>query len=205
MTPVTRNLAREILRGIRNNKAEFTDQGIFIGGGANLMAFGHFTAQYAAPGCEFGPNTIGSNRVVKEGLIEALNLIANHAAPVARYLAPFSGDVVVSADWKGSNFASSATEFTNYEEAARLAWTTVAATTSPLVSNTAALATTVITLSAGGPYTIRGCALLTSSVKGGTAGRLFSAARYGDDLTGMVGGGKLGLGYGLAAADEGDM
>ena len=203
MTPVNQALARDALRAITNHKAEFTDSGIFIPS-ANMMTFGHFSARYAAPGEDFGPRAVGANRVVKEGLIQALNLIANHTMPVAHYLAPFSGDVVVSADWKGSTFAAAATEFTAYSAATRVPWTTVAATTTAQVGNAAALAASTITFNAGGPYTIRGIALLTNSGKSSTLGNLFAASRFTDALTGMTGGGKLALQYDLSAVDEGD-
>ena len=204
MTRVNKALAHDALRAIANRKAEFTEAGLFIPG-ANMVAFGHFSAAYAPPGEGFGPSTIGANRVVKEGLIHALNLIANHIAPVAHYLAPFVGDVAVSADWKGTTFASAATEFTAYTNATRVPWTTVQATTVPQVGNGAALAAATITFNPGGPYTIRGIGLLTTSGKGSTTGGLFAASRFADDLTGMTGGGKLALQYDLSAVDEGDI
>lgn len=204
MIPVNKALARDALRAVANRRAEITESGLFIPG-ANMVAFGHFSAQYAPPGEDFGPRTVGANRVVKEGLIQALNLIANHVSPGAYYLAPFSGDVAVSADWKGSTFAGAATEFTAYSNATRVPWTTVAATSAAQVSNAAALAAATITLNAGGPYTIRGIGLLSNSGKGSTTGLLFSASRFADDLTGMTGGGKLALQYDLSAVDEGDI
>lgn len=204
MIPVNKALARDALRAIANRKAEFTESGLFIPG-ANMVTFGHFSAQYAPLGEDFGPKVIGANRVVKEGLIHALNLIGNHIAPVAHYLAPFSGDVAVSPDWKGTTFASAATEFTAYTNATRVPWTTVQATTAAQVGNGAALAAATLTFNAGGPYTIRGVGLLTTSGKGSTTGGLFAASRFGDDLAGMTGGSKLSLQYDLSAVDEGDV
>lgn len=204
MNHINKALARDALRAIANRKAEFTESGLFIPG-ANMLTFGHFSARYAPPGEDFGPTTIGANRVVKEGLIHALNLIANHISPVGWYLAPFSGDVAVSADWKGSTFAAAATEFTAYTNATRVPWTTVQAAATPQVGNAAALAASTITFNAGGPYTIRGLGLLTNSGKGSSTGSLFAASRFGDDLAGMTGGGKLALQYDLSAVDEGDV
>ena len=204
MTPVNKALARDALRAIRNRKAEFTESGLFVPG-ANMVAFGHFSARYAAPGEYFGPATIGANRVVKEGLIEALNLIAGHISSTAKYLAPFTGDVAVSPDWKGSTFPALATEFTAYTSNTRVPWTTVQATTNAQVSNAAALAAATITFNTGGPYTIRGIGLLAAQGKGSTTGPLFAASRFADDLAGMTGGGKLALQYDLSAVDEGDI
>lgn len=204
MIHVNKALARDALRAIANRKVEFTESGLFVPG-ANMLTFGHFSARYAPPGEDFGPVTIGANRVVKEGLIEALNLIAGHISSTAKYLAPFSGDVAVSPDWKGSTFPSAATEFTAYTNATRVPWTTVPATAIPQVTNAAALAAATIILAPGGPYTIRGLGLLGASGKGSTTGPMFAGSRFADDLTGMTGGGKLALQYDLSAVDEGDV
>lgn len=204
MIHVNKALARDALRAIANRKAEFTESGLFVPG-ANMLTFGHFSAQYEEPGGDLWPRTIGANRVVKEGLIEALNLIAGHISSTAKYLAPFSGNVAVSPDWKGSTFPTAATELTAYTNATRVPWTTVQATASPQVSNAAALAAATITFNPGGPYTVRGIGLLASSGKGSTTGPLFAASRFADDLTGMTGGGKLALQYDLSAVDEGDV
>ncbi len=203
MTPVNRALARDALRAIANRRAEFTESGLYIPG-ANMVAFGHFGAAYAPPGEEFGPTTIGANRVVREGLIHSLNLIGNHVSPIPFYLAPFSGDVAVADGWKGSTFTASATEFTAYTNATRVPWTTVQAAATAQVSNAAALAAATITLNPGGPYIIRGLGLLGAAGKSSTTGPLYAASRFGDDLTGMTGGGKLALQYDLSAIDESD-
>lgn len=203
MNRVNKSLARDILRAVHNHRAEFTPAGIYIPG-ANMITFGHFTAFPVGEDGELGPPTVGANKVVDEGLIQTLNLIANHAAGAAHYLAPFTGDVAVAAGWKGSTFPAVATEFTAYTAATRVPWTTVAATT-PQVTNAAALADATITFNAGGPYAIRGVGLLTTSGKGSTTGRLFAASRFADDLTGMRGGSKLALQYDLSAVDEGDV
>ncbi|NLA67477.1 MAG: hypothetical protein GX856_04400 [Gammaproteobacteria bacterium] len=201
------NIARfipEARRAVRNNKHEMTDDGrVFIGGGANVFIGGHATARYAPPGGEFGPRVIGPNRIVNEGLNFVLNLLGQHVSPLALYLAPFTGNVTPAANWTGANFAANASEFTAYTAANRLPWTTVSANAQQL-TNVAALSTATITLSAGGPYTIRGLGLLGASGKGATTGPLIVAARFPDDLSGLAAGGRLGLQYDLDALDEGD-
>lgn len=200
---VNEALARDAMRAIKNRTAEFTPAGIYVPG-ANMVTFGHFTAFPVNEDGSLGPATLGANKVVDEGLIQTLNLIANHVAGAAHYLAPFSGDVAVAAGWKGSTFPAVATEFTQYTNATRVPWTTVAAVT-PQVTNAAALGAATLTFNAGGPYAIRGVGLLTTSGKGSTTGRLFAASRFADDLTGMGGGSKLALQYDLSAVDEGDV
>ena len=66
-----------------------------------------------------------------------------------------------------------------------------------------ALAAATLTLAAGGPYTIRGAALLTADGKSATTGLLLVAARFGADMTGLQAGSKLSFEYTLSALDEG--
>lgn len=194
-------------RAVRNHKHEVTDDGrIEIPGG--FFIGGMFTARYEAPGGLVGQTVRGTrciypNRVVSQGLTKLLNLLAGHASSAALYLAPFSGNVSPAAGWTGATWAGLATEFTNYTPSTRPPWTTVEAVT-PEISNAAALAAATITFSAGGPYTIRGCALAESATKGATTGALIAASRFDADLAGMVAGGKLALQYDLVAIDEGD-
>lgn len=171
-------------------------EGAFIGGS--------FRARYAPPGGEFGAPVISHNRVVTQGLVNLLNLLGGHASAVGLYIAPWNTDVEPQADWTGANFAANAGEFTAYAPATRVPWTTVALTTTPTLTNTAALAAATITFNAGGPYTIRGAALIGAAAKSSTSGPLIVASRYPDDLTGMTGGGKLAQEYALVAMDEED-
>ena len=66
MIPVNKALARDALRALANRKAEFTESGLFIPG-ANMVAFGHFSAQYAPPGEDFGPKTFGATGWSRRG------------------------------------------------------------------------------------------------------------------------------------------
>lgn len=203
MIPVNPALRRDIARAISNRKAEHTDAGLVIPS-MGLVTFGHFVAHPFEPDGAALPKVLGANRVVREGLVRTLNLIGNHVQGAAYYLAPFSADVAPADDWKGSTFAATAEEFKDYTSETRVPWTT-AVTTTPSISNSAALNASTLVFNAGGPYTIRGIALLTSSGKGSTTGTLFAATRFDDDLMGMRGGGRLGLEYILVAADESDV
>ncbi|MGH8025999.1 MAG: hypothetical protein ACREO0_04640 [Pseudoxanthomonas sp.] len=198
---MNKQLIKDAARAVRNNRHEVDGARIFVPG-VNMFFGGIMSASYAPPGGEFGPRHIAPNRVVLEGRNLILNLLRGASAP-ALFLAPFSGDVEPADNWTGANFSANATEIVAYTSATRVPWTTVAATTAQL-TNAAALAAAQITFNAGGPYIVRGLALLGSNAKGGGAGPLIVAARLDDDLTGMVGGGKLQLQYDLNALDEAD-
>src|SRR3546814_8018288 len=117
---------------------------------------------------------------------KVVNLLGGHASGSALYIAPYTGDVVPQAGWTGTNFATNATEFTGYEGANRVPWTTVAATSTAQLINTATLAAATITLSTGGPYTIRGAGLIEGQAKSAATGSLIVASRFDADLTGLV-------------------
>ena len=195
---------RDALRAVRTNRHEIAEDGAIYVPGARAFIGGSFAHAYAEPGEGFGPKTIEKpNRVVGEGLNHILNLLGGHDTSAALFLAPFSGNVTPPGNWTGATWASLATEFTAYAESTRLPWTTVTATAQQL-TNAAALAAATLTFNTGGPYTIRGAALASASAKSATTGRLIAAARFGADLTGMTGGGRLALEYGLSAIDESD-
>lgn len=199
------NLSRfvpEALRAIANRHVEQSDKGVLFPR-AGVFIGGFFKHAYAPPGGEFGPWAVEPNRVVTEGLSKILNLLAGHASSAALYIAPWANDVAPAANWKGNNWASLAGEFTAYSPATRPPWTTVQ-TSNGQVTNEAALAAATITFNAGGPYTVRGTSLCEAATKNATTGALVAASRFGSALTGMMGGGKLGLQYDLQAMDEGD-
>jgi hypothetical protein len=195
---------RDARRALRNNRHELAEDGAIFIPGARAFIGGAFAHAYAPPGEGFGPKTFEKpNRVVNEGLNRLLNLLGGHASSGPLYVAPFGGNATPAANWTGATWAGLATEFTAYAESTRLPWTTVASTAQQL-TNAAALAAATLTFNTGGPYTIRGAALVGASAKGATTDILVAAARFGADLTGMTGGGKLALEYGLSALDETD-
>lgn len=196
-----KSILNDALRAAANGKVEKTSAGIFIPG-ANVFIGGSFAGAYAPPDDDFSPWTVGENLVVNQGLNMILNALGGHAAAPTLFLAPFVGDVAPAAGWTGANFNANATEFTAYTAANRLPWTTVTSTAQQL-TNAAALAAATLTFSAGGPYTVRGCALIAGNGKASTTGPLFAASRFGADLTGMQPGGRLALEYALGAVDEG--
>lgn len=194
---------RDASRAISAHKYEVAGDGGILIPAAGAYIGGFFRARYAAPGEDFGPLHIASNRVVAQGLNKLLNLLGGHVASAPLYLAPFSGNVTPADGWTAATFPADATEFVAYTSATRLPWTTVSTSTKQL-TNAAALLAATLTFNTGGPYTIRGCGLVESSVKGGTTGALIVASRFDADLTGMTAGGKLALEYAIGAVDESD-
>lgn len=205
---MSKSFLHEAARAVRHHKHELTEDGRVHLPGSRVFIGGMFTARYQPPGGPVGEPIRGArcvypNRVVGQGLNKILNLLAGHATSAALYLAPFSGNVTPAASWTGANWVGLATEFTTYTPATRVPWTTVPATAAEL-TNSAALAAATITFAAGGPYTIRGCALAEASAKSATTGALIAASRFDADLAGMIAGGKLALQYDLVAVDEAD-
>lgn len=197
---MNKNIIKDALRALRKGVARTTAEGLFIPD-AKICIGGVFSVyDLDDNGRRVGE---GHNRVVSSGLNRLLNVLAGHNPAPTFYLAPFSNDVEPQANWTGANFASLAGEFTAYAATSRPQWVTVATTNAEL-TNIADIANATLVLNAGGPYTIRGCGLLESSGKGSTTGPLFAAGRFDDDITGLSGGGKLGLEYRLAARDSAD-
>jgi hypothetical protein len=89
------------------------------------------------------------------------------------YLALFEGNYTPVSTDTAANFAANTTECTAYTEATRPVWVE-AAPSSGVITNAASLA--VFTMNA--TKTVYGSALLSSSVKGGTAGILLSIVRF---------------------------
>ena len=198
------NLGRAAMRALRTGNFEMTPGGLIHLRQEHSFIGGSFRAAYAPPDGDFGPPVISHNRVVGQGLVHLLNLLGQHATASPLYIAPWVNDTEPQAGWTGANFNANASEFTAYTPTTRVPWTTVPLTNVANLNNSAALAAATITFAAGGPYTIRGAALLEGSAKGGTTGRLIVASRFPDDLTGMMGNGRLSLEYSLVAMDEAD-
>lgn len=192
-----RRAARRGNLDFHGGRIHVRSEGAFIGGS--------FRARYAPPGQDFGPAVLTPNRLPVQGLVKLVNLLGGHANSAPLFIAPWSTDTVPQPDWTGANFAANAGEFTQYTSATRLPWTTQPATTVPEISNSAALAAATLIFNPGGPYTIRGAALLEASAKGAITGPLIAASPFDDALTGLRGNGRLSLEYVLVAQDEADV
>lgn len=125
------------------------------------------------------------NRVVDQGLNYMLNAALRGEGVVsAYYLAPFAGNVTPAANLTAANFASTMTEFTNYTETNRQAWTSDAAATAlELVNNAAPALITIGSATGAANTTIWGCALIASQGKSATGGPLIAAQKRATALT----------------------
>lgn len=196
----------EISRALRLNKFGVTGNGDISIDGSSLAIGGVHGHGLIMPDGSLVDVRRDRNRVVKEGRIKMVNTaMAGVAAITAYYLAPFSGNVTPDDAWTGVTFKDAATEFLAYTPTARPPWTAVPATTTAFLTNEPALAASTITFTAGGPYTLYGCALLSVPTKNAITGTLFSAARYSAPRSGMNAGDKLGLWYELELKDVADV
>lgn len=163
--------AKEFLRYLRNHQYEKTGAGILFPR-AQVLASGVFT--------DFiNGEKVGESRnlAVDEGLVYYLNVgLAGGAQLTSWYVALFNGAATPQASWTAANFAANATEITTgYTEATRPLWDPDAVD----VGNTSIEnAATPASFTIDGTLAIEGAALLSSNVKGGTAGTLLSATRY---------------------------
>jgi hypothetical protein len=118
------------------------------------------------------------NLVVDEGLNYALDAAFSAGSPITSwYIGLFKNNYTplaanVAATFPGAGVANEAT--TEYSESTRPAWTE-AGVTAKVITNTASPA--VFTFASG--VTIYGAFLISSSVKGGTSGKLAAASKFG--------------------------
>lgn len=180
-------LLNELLRAVRNKKYEQTESGMFFPG-SNLSLSGMFDIQV-----NDGPVDSFPNLVVNEWRTRALEVLFLDATKSTTfYLAPYVANQSPLATWTAASFAADATEFTNYAEPTRPAWT-VNAVDSFSVSNTANKA--VFTIGAGAQTTIWGVGLLTSNAKGGVNGYLVAANRSAASRDNLQSGDEVSIGY----------
>jgi len=193
------NLSKKSLSGLgrefRNKNFELTEKGayfnasrLFIGG-----AFGHRL--------EGEKREIAPNLFTAQGLNYLLGAAFDaQAQQTAFYLSLFSGNVTPAGTWTAANYVANSTEFTAYDETTRPVWAR-GDVANQVLSNTGTEAQ--FTYSTGGPYTIYGGSLLTSSVKGGSAGLLIASARFATTRTNQIAGDKLLIDYSMTAVDDG--
>jgi hypothetical protein len=191
--------APEFRRALRNHKWEATDDGGILFSEQKAIARGYFTISQNG-----GPDELSPNMLVTEGLNKMLGVHYNSDTQIpAWYLGLFTGNVSVAASWTAANFAANATENTStsegYTNATRPAFTPFAAPSAGQLSNMdgSGNGKVVFTFATAGSVTVRGCALLSTSTRGGTTGVLNSASRLPADKT-LTNGETLSVGYTLA-------
>jgi len=174
-------------KAILDGRYEETEEGIFVpserGMIQGIVAYGK-----RGEALEWTHNLITTS-----GLNYLVGVATGAVSPIATwYVAPFSGDVAVQATWTAANFTANATEFTQYDEATRPAWTP-GAVASGARDSFAAKAS--FTSSVDGAI-VRGAALIGASGKSTTSSTLLGATRFLSDKpldTGEI----LDVGYGL--------
>ena len=182
--------AKEFKGYIDNHQYEVSDEGVMFPR-ARVTIVGEYEDNYGRT----------PNLVPTEGLNHLLMVALKDTAKLNTfYLALYSGNYTPTATLTAANFTSTATEITSgsegYSESVRQTWSPAAAS-SGVMDNYASKATfTIVTATS---VTIRGAALLSSNVKGGTTGVLISAAKFGADRI-EYNGNEYNLGYRVTAA-----
>lgn len=157
-----------LIKAMQQGNYEETADGVLFPG-EGIKAGGVFSYAKRGEPEEFSPNLI-----VAEGLTYLLGAaLFGSAAASAWYLAIFGGNVTVLGSWTAGNFSSNATELTAYTPTSRPAWTPTAPS-GGIISSYSAKAS----FTANATITVRGAALLSSSVRGGTTGTLLAASRF---------------------------
>lgn len=187
------NLLKELFTALRNRKYEKTDTGIFFPS-SKLMFDNYFDIQL-----NDGPIEVFPNLVVDEYRTRSLEILFGGQAKIGTYyLAPYAGNVTPTASWAAGDFPTTATEFTNYVEAARPSWDAAATATDFAISNAASKA--VITVDSGAQDTVWGMALVSASAKSATTGVLVAANKATSART-VAETDTLTLGYTMSLQD----
>ena len=121
------------------------------------------------------------NIVTDEGLINLLNVnYAGTAATATWYLSLYSGAYTPVAGLTAASYPAAAGEITSgtegYSEATRVTYNETAATSTPVITNTANKAN--FTIATASTVTVNGAALHSISTKGATTGVLSSAVKF---------------------------
>lgn len=155
---------------IRNGEYEITDEGIYIP--ASGILAGGVMESWVNDGDQYSKD---HNIVPLQGLDYLIGSSILGTTPITSwYLAPFEGNVTPAAGWTAANFVATATEFQDYDEAARQAWAAVDSG-SQSVDNVAAPA--AITCNADNSD-VYGAAITSISGKGAVTGTLLAAVRF---------------------------
>jgi hypothetical protein len=183
---------RDLARAVARKQYERTPSGIHF---SKLgMDIGGIFTHRRIRGDVVGIDVIEQNVVPLEMLDFILALIAKNQAPIAAwYAALYTGEVTPDENLTAADFHGTMTEFEGYSGGVRLAWT-AGAVADGAVDNSASPAVFAITATA----TVQGAALLSSSVRTGTGGKILCCAPFTGGERDLVSGDNLSLEYGLA-------
>lgn len=182
-------LSREVIRRLRAMKYERIDNGTIFVPVTNLTIGGVFRHTVNGLDERFDPNL-----VVDEGLNNQLDVNFNDGTQIASWhIGLFTGSSAPAAGWTGANVTANSTEFTNYTQSTRQAWTSNGVASGGVVSNSDAVAT--FTADTGGGV-VWGAFLAEASAKSATTGKLNSASKFAGSRT-LLATDNLGISYTL--------
>ena len=180
-------MQKNIRDAIKAGQYESTPEGIYFPS-ENALAQGVFSVAKRGEAEEFTQNL-----VVNEGLDYILKAAVGETAGIANwYIALFTGDVTVVATWTAANFTSVSTEWTAYDEAARVGWSKGSVASAGVDSFASKSSFT----SSSDSQVVRGAGMLSASAKSAVSGTLLASSRFTSDKaldTGEI----LDVGYGL--------
>jgi len=181
----------EFLRAIRNKKYEETDGGILLPA-QKLIVSGIYSHNVNGE-----DEREDGNLVTTEGLVYQLDVALNNGTKLTPwYVAISSANVSPQAGWTAANYTSNATEITSNTDGYSQ---TTRPTFSPTnngdgtLDNYSSRAAFTIALT-GASLVVWGAGMLSSNVKGGTAGKLMSATKFAASRT-LYDGDTLNIGY----------
>jgi hypothetical protein len=161
---------------------------------SNILAQGQYDCQIIRDGKVIDEWT-EKNLVVNEGLNALLGIMFNASAQITTwYCGIFEGNYTPVATVAAANIASASTECTAYVASTRPEYVE-AAPSSQSITNSANRASFVFNAT----KTVYGAFLISSNVKNGTTGTLFSAARFAT-AKGVESGDELLLTYTFTAS-----
>lgn len=178
---------RNVQGALRAGEYAQTEEGLYLPT-EKVMIGGYFAVSKRGEEAE-----ISGNLVVSQGLNYVLRAALGETAGIANwYIALFTGDVAVAPSWEAATFVATATEWTNYDEAARPAWNQSVVAS----QGTDSFASKSSFTSSADAQTVRGAALLSASAKNASSGVMLAASRLSSDKT-LATGEILDVGYGL--------
>jgi hypothetical protein len=187
---------KDVAKFLADGDYEMTDGGILIHG--SILGRGRYT--HAVNGKDV---RVDHNLIPAEGVAYILGTALGATSKISSwYLAVFSGAVNPASNWTAANFASQASEITSttegYSNATRPVWTP-GSVTAGVIGNLSSQATFNIVCTTS--VNISGAALLSSNTRGGTAGVLASASRFGT-VRQVYSGDSFQLGYEVELQDS---
>lgn len=185
---IPKALARDLRRLFAANRYEIAPNGFYFPT-VRAGAYGVMEVQV-----NDGPIVACPNTFTTEGFNHMLDTEYHDGAKVSTwYMSLWSLNATPAITWTAANFNANATEFTNYDEATRVAYVEAAAS-SGSITNSASKAT--FTIATGGG-SIWGGALHSVSTKSAATGVLAAAAKF-DSLRTLAATDQINLGYTLS-------